>query len=401
MTTGESVLGDVGTVIDCEHRTAPRSDPNAAHGYSVGTSNVRGGRITLTSAKPVDEATFLQWTRRAVPQPGDLIFSREAPMGEVGEVPPGIPVCLGQRTVLLRVRKDRIDTRFLKYSLMAPASQQWIAENAAGTTVLHLNVADVRQIPLGVLPPLEEQQRIVEILEDHLSRLDAATTYLESAGARQARLVDRYLSAALAALSPPVRPVGELLSQPLINGRSVPTANGGFPVLRLTALQQGRVDLAARKTGAWTAREAAPFLVQQRDFLISRGNGSRRLVGLGGLVVTEPDPVAFPDTLIRIRTKADTVHPEFLALVWNGSDVRRQIEAAAKTTAGIYKINQKDVERVVLPVPTMTQQVGLAADVSAFQDSVERLDWARAAVVSRGQALRRALLAAAFSGRLG
>jgi type I restriction enzyme S subunit len=191
-----------------------------------------------------------------------------------------------------------------------------------------------------------------------------------------------------------------LLSQPLINGRSVPTADAGFPVLRLTASQEGRIDLAARKTGAWTAREAAAILVRERDFLMSRGNGSLRLVGRGGLVVTEPDPVAFPDTLIRIRTKPDMVHPEFLALVWNGPEVRRQIEAAAKTTAGIHKINQKDVERVVLPLPTLTQQISLAADVTAFQNSVERLDQARTASVAGGQALRRALLAAAFSGRL-
>jgi type I restriction enzyme S subunit len=268
-----------------------------------------------------------------------------------------------------------------------------------GSVLPQLSKKTMANVPV-LLPPLEEQRRIVEILEDHLSRLDAASTYLESAGARQARLVDRYLSAAVAALSPRAWPVAELLSQPLINGRSVPTADAGFPVLRLTALQEGRIDLTARKTGAWTASEAAPFLVRERDFLIARGNGSLRLVGRGGLVVTEPDPVAFPDTLIRIRTQPDMVHPEFLALVWNGSEVRRQIEAAAKTTAGIYKINQKDVERVVLPLPTLTQQTNLAADVSAFQDFVERLDRARTASVARGQALRRALLAAAFSGRL-
>lgn len=68
--------------------------------------------------------------------------------------------------------------------------------------------------------------------------------------------------------------------------------------------------------------------------------------------------------------------------------------------AGIYKINQKDVERVVLPLPTMPQQVSLATDVSAFHDSVERLDTARATSVARSQALRHALLAAAFSGRV-
>jgi type I restriction enzyme S subunit len=250
------------------------------------------------------------------------------------------------------------------------------------------------------VPAISHQRRVVQILEDHLSRLDVAGAYLAAVSTRQARLVDRYLASTLASLSPPVRPLADVLSEPLSNGRSVPTAESGFPVLRLTALNGGRIDVAARKTGAWTATDAAPFLVRRGDFLISRGNGSRHLVGRGGLVVAEPDPVAYPDTLVRIRAPADVVNPEFLAIVWNGSNVRQQIESVAKTTAGIYKINQKDIQRILLPLPSLPEQAVVVSQVSALQASVERLALAKASVVARGEALRGALLAAAFSGRL-
>ena len=359
--------------------------------------NVQWGRINTHDVLTVDLSEDER--DRFALVPGDLLVCEGGDIGRAAIWHGGHEYMAFQKA-LHRVRsRGDVDLRWLRYLLEHYALKGVLAERATGSTILHLPQQQLRRLPVP-LPPLAEQRRIVDILEDHLSRLDAANTYLSRARVRQARLVDRYLSSNLAAIGPPVRPLGDVLSEPLINGRSVPTADAGFPVLRLTALQEGRIDLAARKTGAWTATEAAPFLVRHRDFLISRGNGSRRLVGRGGLVAAEPDPVAFPDTLIRIRTQADRVHPEFLALVWNGSDVRQQIEAAAKTTAGIYKINQKDVQRVVLPMPTMEQQVSLASQVSAFQESVERLADAQVASAARIQALRRALLASAFSGRL-
>lgn len=68
-----TVLGDISKVVDCEHRTAPATE-GKTFGYSIGTRAVRNGRISLDVAKPVDEATYLDWTRRAIPVPGDLIF---------------------------------------------------------------------------------------------------------------------------------------------------------------------------------------------------------------------------------------------------------------------------------------------------------------------------------------
>ncbi|HEX3849903.1 MAG TPA: hypothetical protein VHW01_02990, partial [Polyangiaceae bacterium] len=71
--------------------------------------------------------------------------------------------------------------------------------------------------------------------------------------------------------------VDELLAEGLANGRSVLTDDAGFPVLRLTALKHGKIDLSERKGGAWSTEEAAPFVVRKNDFLVSRGNGSLAL----------------------------------------------------------------------------------------------------------------------------
>jgi type I restriction enzyme S subunit len=268
-----------------------------------------------------------------------------------------------------------------------------------GTTRASLNISVIRAMPVPV-PPLDEQRRIVDLLEDHLSRLDAADAYLHAAQRRNAVLHDQLLGSELAAVESADVPLAELLTMGLSNGKSVPTQEGGFPVLRLTALRDGRIDLAERKPGAWTADDASRFLVERGDFLIARGNGSLRLVGRGGLVTDEPDAVAFPDTLIRARPDLTRVHPEFLAQVWNAHGVRRQIKRSARTTAGIYKVNQKDLAEVRVPVPNLADQVRITAAVRESRDVLSQLFLEVDRAIARSSALRRSLLAAVFSGRL-
>ncbi|GLW44679.1 hypothetical protein Stsp02_03410 [Streptomyces sp. NBRC 14336] len=181
-------------------------------------------------------------------------------------------------------------------------------------------------------------------------------------------------------------PLKDLLSEPLTNGRSVKTMEGGFPVLRLTSIRAGKIDLRESKEGQWGAEEAAPFLVRAGDFLLSRGNGSKHLVGRGG-VVTEPvRPVAFPDTMIRVRPDSTLITVQYLRLLWDSPVVRRQIEARVRTTAGIYKVNQALLETVTLPLPPLAEQVRI---VEALEEQLSRLDAAQASVRGALQRLNR------------
>jgi type I restriction enzyme S subunit len=143
--------------------------------------------------------------------------------------------------------------------------------------------------------------------------------------------------------------------EPLANGRSV-TDGGGFPVLRLNCLANGVVDLTKFKTGNWTEDEASKYVVKPGDFLIARGNGTLSLVGRGGLVAEHDHPVAYPDTLIRVRLRPDVILPRLFALFWNSPPMRRQLEPQARTTSGLYKVNQSILANCIIPIPPHDEQ---------------------------------------------
>ncbi|MFE9288221.1 restriction endonuclease subunit S [Streptomyces olivaceus] len=182
--------------------------------------------------------------------------------------------------------------------------------------------------------------------------------------------------------------LADVLSEPLVNGRSVKTMDGGFPVLRLTAISGGKIDLGEAKEGAWTAEQAGPFLVQHGDFLLSRGNGSKRLVGRGGLVGDVAHQVAFPDTMIRVRLAQELISSSYFQFLWESPLIRMQVEARARTTAGIYKVNQAILETVALPLPPLAEQRRI---VEALEEQLSRLDAAERAVA---RVLRRQVLLA-------
>lgn len=194
--------------------------------------------------------------------------------------------------------------------------------------------------------------------------------------------------------------LGELLDKPLINGRSVRSLDGGFPVLRLTALKADGIDLTEQKQGEWTSTEAEPFLVAQGDFLAARGNGSLDLVGRGALVTAVPSPVAFPDTMIRIRTMHALVEPRYLKHLWDSRVVRQQIERSARTTAGIYKINQSMLERVELPLPPRAEQSRIVDALDAHLASLDTIAARLRAVVTTLERLETKIMSRASTGLL-
>lgn len=151
------------TIVDCEHKTAPKSASSAGYPL-IRTSDIGRGRLNLASAYRVDATTYEAWTRRAIPQPGDLILAREAPVGNVAIVMPDTEPVLGQRTVLIRPNEDLVDARYLTYRLLSSDIQYWMNAVANGATVPHLNVADIRSLPIPSLPPLPIQQEIGKTL---------------------------------------------------------------------------------------------------------------------------------------------------------------------------------------------------------------------------------------------
>ena len=185
------------------------------------------------------------------------------------------------------------------------------------------------------------------------------------------------------------------------NGRSVRTRAGGFPVLRLSAITGGVLDDRDVKEGDWEPDDAEPFRVRPGDFFVSRGNGSLDLVGRASFADDGVSEVAFPDTMIRVTFACRRlVRTRFVATIWNSQIVRRQITACARTSAGIYKVSQLDLRRILLPISPVHEQDLIAGSYQSFESA--RSHFAGRFAISRDRAttLRQSILKRAFEGRL-
>ncbi len=148
-------------VVDCPHSTPTWTE----HGKIViRNNNIKNGRIDFTSPSFTDDEHFAQRIKRAVPKAGDIVITREAPMGEVGMIPEGIKCCLGQRMVLLRANERICDKHYLLYGLQSQFVQHQISwSEGTGTTVSNLRIPHLEQIRVPYVP-LDQQKKISSVL---------------------------------------------------------------------------------------------------------------------------------------------------------------------------------------------------------------------------------------------
>ena len=153
-------------IVDCEHKTAPAQ----TEGYpSIRTPNIGKGELILENVRRVSEETYNLWTRRATPESNDLIMAREAPAGNVALIPKNIKVCLGQRTLLIRPLRDSLSSNYLMYLLLSPLIQKNLLSHSTGSTVLHVNMKDIRNLKIGEMPDKDTQKKIVDRIQKIVS----------------------------------------------------------------------------------------------------------------------------------------------------------------------------------------------------------------------------------------
>jgi type I restriction enzyme S subunit len=178
-------------VIDCEHKTAPYVDKSEF--LVIRTSNVRNGELVLDGMKYTTESGFKEWTKRMIPVVGDVLFTREAPAGESCMVPEGLKVCMGQRMVLLRPKKESVDSDFFSFYLSSEFAVLAIYERSIGTTVSRINIEDIKRIPC-VLPSIKEQQYIAKAIQSCQSSISSKESKLNGLVATKKALMQDLLT---------------------------------------------------------------------------------------------------------------------------------------------------------------------------------------------------------------
>jgi type I restriction enzyme S subunit len=164
-------------LVDCEHKTAPHVENSNFR--VVRTTAIKNGVLQLRGTYFTSESAFRSWTRRGLPEVGDVLFTREAPAGEACVVPSGMNLCLGQRTVLMKVDKEKINSDFLVHMIYGGPPRTAILLASQGSTVSHFNMSDIGSMPI-LLPPIREQSEIVATLDERTKGINIALQRLES-----------------------------------------------------------------------------------------------------------------------------------------------------------------------------------------------------------------------------
>ena len=148
-------------IVDCPHST-PTWTPDGV--VVLRSKNIRNGRLDLSEPSYTSETDYAERTKRATPRGGDLVITREAPMGEVCMIPAGLRCCLGQRMVLLRPRRAATDPRYLLYALQSQSVQQEIRlHDGTGSTVSNLRIPLLENLQIPSYP-LSNQRTIAHVL---------------------------------------------------------------------------------------------------------------------------------------------------------------------------------------------------------------------------------------------
>jgi type I restriction enzyme S subunit len=172
-------LKNISRIVDCKNRTPDYVDDGDY--LVVRTTNIKKQQLSLEGALYTDRKNFEIWTERGVPPPGSIFFTREAPSGEVCIVPESTPLCMGQRMMNI-IPSDSGLTPFIFDFLTSDCLTKYIESEASGSTVVHLRVEQVYNIPL-VVPPENERHSIDKLVSELKLKYESLINHSEASAA--------------------------------------------------------------------------------------------------------------------------------------------------------------------------------------------------------------------------
>lgn len=139
----------------------------------ITAKNVRKGFIDIEPQEFIGIDDYDNVMTRGIPLKNDVLFTTEAPMGNVALLNLDEKISLAQRIILLRPKSENeLLSKYLVQILLDATTQQRIESYATGSTVLGIKQSNLRELQI-VLPPLLEQSIIVDRIEEEKQLVSA------------------------------------------------------------------------------------------------------------------------------------------------------------------------------------------------------------------------------------
>lgn len=329
---------------------------------------------------------------------GDIVVSRAGTVGVsalIDDPPPAIFA-----SYLMRLRPTRkVIPRFLAWFMKSPSYWAQISEVTNGIALPNINATKLSALRLP-LPPLEEQWRIVEILEDHLSRLDAAEDLVRRCVGLMRPLRLSVLAASRRRLreeGAPLRRLGDVCDTSLGKMLDAKRATGTpTRYLRNINVRWGAFDLSDVATVPLNDGERARLALRQGDLLVCEGGEPGRCAVWSGT----DDLITYQKALHRIRVRdPEALDPSFVAIMLEQT-IHGGRGDRLFTGTTIKHLPQERLRMIEIPVPDLGGQRQALEDLERASSVLGRTQAQLGDTNKRLSSLRRTILRAAFSGHL-
>jgi type I restriction enzyme S subunit len=227
-----------------------------------------------------------------------------------------------------------------------------------GTTRGKLTKSDASRIPIP-LPPLSEQRRVVELLD----QADALRRKRAEADAKAARILPALFYQMFG--DPATNPMGwEMVDLGAVtaegpqNGLYKPASEygDGTPILRIDSFYDGQVTrLESLRRLRLTQAEISRYQLRENDIVINRVN-SLEFLGKSALIPQLSEPTVFESNMMRLSVDRTRMMPRFLIEFLQTSFARSQMLGRAKDAINQSSINQHDVQGIQIPLPMVDLQ---------------------------------------------
>ncbi len=295
--------------------------------------------------------------------------------------------------------RSEVDVRWIAWGLRAYESVMMRELRKAGTTVASIDTRRLLDFELPI-PPLDEQRRIVGILEDHFSRLDAANNYLASSVLRSRKLLESLEATALDRPNLPsgwtVRLIGDLAdlgsgATPL-KARKDFYEGGGIPWVTSGDLSQEFITKPTKFITETALAETAVKMWPAGTLLVAMyGEGKTR-----GRSTELAIDATTNQACAAICIKDDCIELKPWVKLFLTANYRRMRRLAA---GGVQpNLSQGIIKNLAVPIPPADERDLILNEVTRYRDAVAQLNQEIARAEQKSRSLRRASLVAAFSG---
>lgn len=152
-------LQDVCSFIDYRGKTPPKT----TEGIPLITAKIIKNGTILPPQEFIATDFYDEWMRRGVPRKGSIVFTTEAPLGEVAQIKTDERIAFAQRVIILEPNPKLLFADYLLYALQDQVLKERIKARATGTTVIGIKAAELKKVIID-LPTLNEQKRISKVL---------------------------------------------------------------------------------------------------------------------------------------------------------------------------------------------------------------------------------------------